>query len=310
MTAEVVSGSDQIGPRAEGRRPAGVASVRGALPARWPDLPARWPDLPAATPNASARPARDLTPNATLSDRMDLTADLARFRIRPDGGVPAFAPGQYVSIGFASEAGPILRPYSIASSPDERDKLELLIRRLEGGALTTRLWAARPQTRLWMGPPRGLFTLTPTAPETSRGRDHLFVAAGTGLAPVMAMLEALSGAPGRPRALLLHGVAQASELAYRERLHAWTQDGWLAYHPTVSRPGDPASAGWTGATGRVETHLRSAIGEHGFDPSRTVAFVCGNDGMVAASRDALLEAGVQEHAIHAESFTPGRARAA
>ncbi len=38
--------------------------------------------------------------NATVIRRIDITSDLARFQIRPDAGVPAFEPGQYVAVGM------------------------------------------------------------------------------------------------------------------------------------------------------------------------------------------------------------------
>lgn len=95
-----------------------------SLPPR-PGMPA-LPPLPVAGPGAP-RPTRDLSPNAALVDRSHLTPGLARFRLRPDAGVPAFKPGQYLSLGLPGPAGPLLRPYSIASEPGEGDELELLI---------------------------------------------------------------------------------------------------------------------------------------------------------------------------------------
>lgn len=275
------------------------------LPPR-PGMPA-LPPLPAATSGAP-RPTRDLSPNATLTARLDLTRGLARFRLRPDAGVPVFKPGQYLSIGLPGPSGPLLRPYSIASAPGDSDELELLIRRLDDGALTTRLWALGPGDRLWVGPPKGLFHLD-AAPDPAL--PHLFLGAGTGLAPVMAMLGALAAlaAAARPRAILLQAVTAVPELAYRERIAGWARDGWLTHVPTISRPADPANHGWRGAVGRVETHIEPALGAGGLDPSRVRAYACGNDGMVAACRTALAAAGVPEANIRFESFTPARAAA-
>jgi ferredoxin/flavodoxin---NADP+ reductase len=262
------------------------------------------PPLPGAAPGV-ARPARDLAPNASLADRIDLTPELARFRIRPDAGVPPFKPGQYLSIGIPSPDGPLLRPYSIASAPGDRDELELLIRRLDDGALTRRLWALRPGDRVWTGPAKGLFHLDavpdPAAP-------HLFLGAGSGLAPVMAMLGALAALPAgaRPHATLVQGATRTAELAYADRLAGWARDGWLDHVPTISRPADADNAGWTGAAGRVEAHIVRVLAERGLDPGTVRAYACGNDGMVAACRAALAVAGVPETRIRFESFTPTR----
>jgi ferredoxin-NADP reductase len=273
-------------------------------------LPSRWPATGDAA--ATARPVRELAPNAVLIARHDLTGDLARFTIQPDGGVPPFHAGQYVSVGLPGDAGPVLRPYSIASGPRDLDRLELLIRRLDGGALTSRLWDAPAGTRLFMGPPRGLFTLTrdDATAAAEVGAPMLFLSAGTGLAPVMSMLETLAGSSSRPRAVLLHGVARANELAYQDRLTGWARQGWLSHRPTVSRPDAGGADAWTGATGRVESHIERVLDEERIDPAAVRVYACGNDGMVAASREALAIAGVPSTAIRFESFTPAKSRAA
>ncbi len=64
--------------------------------------------------------------NATLIRRIDITSDLARFQIRPDGGVAAFKPGQYVALGLGYWE-PRIQP----SQAEEMDaaKLKKLVRR-------------------------------------------------------------------------------------------------------------------------------------------------------------------------------------
>ncbi len=64
--------------------------------------------------------------NATLIRRIDITSDLARFQIRPDGGVAAFKPGQYVALGLGYWE-PRIQP----SQAEEMDaaKLKKMVRR-------------------------------------------------------------------------------------------------------------------------------------------------------------------------------------
>jgi ferredoxin-NADP reductase len=251
------------------------------------------------------RPARVLVANASLIERRDLTAGLAIFLLRPDAGPLRFQPGQYVSVGLPTEGPPLLRPYSVASPDDGREDMELLIRRADDGALTSRLWTLRRGARLFVGPARGLFTL-----RADDRRRHLLAAAGTGLAPLMAMLARLAEHPAPPPTTLLHGVSLASELAYGDRLHAWAAQGWLDYRPSVSRPEHPHNAGWTGRVGRIDGQLELLLAATAADPEGLVAYLCGNDGMVAAARRSLAAAGVPDAAIHAESFTPPRRAAA
>jgi ferredoxin-NADP reductase len=134
------------------------------------------------------RPARrrEITPNATLVDRIDLTPSVARFVVPPDGGVPPFSPGQYFALGLEVEGALLQRPYSTASPAGETDVVEFLIRRVGTGTFTPHLWGMTPGGRVWLGPPKGLFTLRP-----GDERTHLFVSTGTGLAPFISMAEAL-----------------------------------------------------------------------------------------------------------------------
>ena len=128
----------------------------------------------------------------------------------------------------------------------------------------------RVGARLRIGRAKGLFTLRPGDPRT-----HLFVATGTGLAPFLSMLETLvrddpagalgSGPPAPPPAPPA-GDRRPRRLAPRTSWPTATGSSGLAagrddvrYVPVVSRPEDPANAGWAGLTGRVDAQLGRAL---------------------------------------------------
>jgi ferredoxin--NADP+ reductase len=258
--------------------------------------------VPALAPTPAAR--RELAPNASLVSRIDLTPSIARFVVRPDAGVPAFKPGQYFAVGLQVEGAPLQRPYSTASNAGETERLEFLIRRVPGGTFTPALWQTPVGGRVWLGPPKGLFTLRP-----GDERTHLFVSTGTGLAPFISMSEALlaadatdAGAAAGPRIAVIHGVSYVPELAYRDRLEGWAAAGRLIYVPTVSRPADPANAGWTGATGRTEAILGGVCDDLGLDPAATVAYICGNPEMIDTAVDILHDRGFDDAAIVREHY--------
>ena len=106
-------------------------------------------------------------------------------------------------------------------------------------------------------------------------RTHLFVSSGTGIAPFVSMARTLLDA-GAPRtAIFLNGVSYVGDLGYRALVDGWNRDGTYpaTYVPTISRPGDPLNAGWTGRTGRVETIVVSALGDLHVDPADAVAYL-------------------------------------
>ena len=261
--------------------PAGFGGATGAL---------------ATAPVAALSRRREFVPNATLVSRFDLTPAIARFVVRPDAGVPAFKPGQYFALGFEVEGELLQRPYSTASPAGSNDALEFLVRRVATGTFTPHLWQLGPGGRVWIGPPKGLFTLRP-----GDERTHLFVSTGTGLAPFISMSEALL-ATSPASVMVVHGVSYVAELAYRDRLEAWSASGRLRYVPTVSRPDDPANAGWTGDTGRTEQILDRVFDRLALDRAATVAYICGNPDMVEAATKILLDLGLSDAAVIRELY--------
>ena len=253
---------------------------------------------------ATVRPRAALEANATLMDRRDLTPTMARLRIRPDDGRPAFRAGQYFAIGLPVDGRWIQRPYSAAWSSGEAGALDFLVRLVPGGALTPHLWRLRRGGRVRLGPPKGLLALDPGDP-----RRHLFLSTGTGIAPHLAMLDTLLSRPGaglqggrRPAPVVVHGVATVPELADRERLERLAADGAIDYVPAVSQPADPLNRGWAGAVGRLDALIATIAAKAELDPGSTVAFLCGNAAMIAAVAPRLATLGLPAAAIRAESY--------
>ncbi len=241
--------------------------------------------------------------NATLVSREEVSTTVARFVVRPDTEPAPFLAGQYVALGLQADDGLVQRPYSTASAPGA-DVHELLVRLVPGGALTPLLWQLAPGSRVSLGPPKGMFTLRP-----DDSRTHLLVASGTGLAPFVGMIRTLSEARRPPRIVLVHGVARATDLAFRDEIARLARTGLpLAYQPTVSRPDDPESHGWTGRVGRAERVLQAVLAELDISPASAVAYLCGNPGMIGAARATLTAAGMPPTDIHAEEYwAPGSA---
>ncbi len=253
--------------------------------------------LPPIGAQARSRPAT--VANATVIERDDLTPSVARFTIRPDVPTAHVEPGQYLTLGLPVDGRILQRPYSTASPAGPHDELEFLIRLVPNGALTPWLWKLGVGDRLHLGPPKGLFRRLP-----GDDRTHLFIATGTGLAPFVAMTATLLGGSSPPRVVMIHGVAHAPELAYRERFEHWHAGGSVTYLPAVSRPEAPANAGWRGLTGRIDAILPSVCAIHDLDPDRTVAYLCGNPAMIDAASTALAAYGLADDAIRSEQYWP------
>ena len=239
--------------------------------------------------------------NAELVRREDETDDLAYFWVRFRGDPVPFEPGQYMTIGVYADGKLVQRPYSVASSPrTAAEGYEFYVRLVPILRFTTLLWRLPVGHPMRMTGPKGRFTLEP-----NDDRTHLFIATGTGIAPFVSMIRTglIDGTPRRT--VVAHGVSYVRELGYRRQLETWQREGYpITYVPTISRPHDPANAGWTGRVGRVETILDDLCEECRIVPSQTVVYICGNPEMILKAEAVVRGHGLPQPHVKKELYWP------
>jgi ferredoxin--NADP+ reductase len=134
----------------------------------------------------------------------------------------------------------------------------------------------------------------------------MFISSGTGNAPFVSMMRWLleEGAPRR--AVFLNGVSYVQDIGYRELLEGWERSGEypVTFVPTISRPREPANAGWTGRMGRVETIVAPVCDEMELTADNAIAYICGNPDMILSVEATLLERGFPEAQIKKELYWP------
>jgi ferredoxin--NADP+ reductase len=108
------------------------------------------------------------------------------------------------------------------------------------------------------------------------------------------------------RVVMLNGVSYEHDLGYRPLLEGWQASGEypVTYVPTVSRPHDPANAGWQGRTGRVEANIDSVCEEYGLTPDNCVVYICGNPEMIVTVEQQMLGRGFPEPHVKKELYWP------
>jgi NAD(P)H-flavin reductase len=205
-----------------------------------------------------------------------------------------FDPGQFVSFQIARpDARPLTRAYSIASPPYCGGRVELLVDRVEGQGGSRYLFGLERDQRATFQGPVGSFTLHPGS------RDLLFVATGTGIAPIRSMLWSLvATTPLRP-ATLFWGVRSERDLYLQDELqHLRTLLPHLSVTVTLSQP----SGDWAGAVGHVGRLVETAVD----DVERLEAFLCGNSAMIVDVTGILQAKGICP--IHTERYYDDRPR--
>jgi NAD(P)H-flavin reductase len=224
----------------------------------------------------------------------------------PELGSFDFVPGQFVSLIAKDPSGKDqMRAYSVASAAIG-NRFDLCLNRVDGGFFSNRLCDLEPGDEVQFHGPYGMFTLR--SPLT----DSLFIATGTGIAPIRGFVQHLFPESGEDRSegrdiWLVYGTRHETELYYREFFEkVAAQRRNFHYIATLSRATDD----WTGLRGYVQEHavaLLKARPVHEVPASATqgfdiYAYVCGLNAMVSSSRKQLLELGWQRKQIIYERY--------
>jgi ferredoxin-NADP reductase len=187
---------------------------------------------------------------------------------RPVGHVA----GQYLDLIVPTARGlSFRRSYSIASAPEplRPGDFEVAVTRVDGGPTSEALHELGPGGVVEVEGLRGTFVRT----GEDRDRPALFVAAGTGLAPIRAMLAEEVKRPEGPPLVLLFGCRTPADVLWADELTGWQRTcARFRLHVTLSRP----SPGWAGLTGHVQRHAGALV--RALPGAR--AYVCGLSAMV------------------------------
>ena len=151
-----------------------------------------------------------------------------------------FKNGHFIMIGLNVNSKPLLRAYSVVS-PNYEEQLEFLSIKVPDGPLTSRLQHIKVGDDILIGE-KAVGTLV--IDDINPGKNLYLLSTGTGLAPFMSIIRDPETYDRFEKVILVHGVRQKAELAYREyierelpndELLAEIINGKLLYYPTVTR---------------------------------------------------------------------------
>jgi benzoate/toluate 1,2-dioxygenase reductase subunit len=205
-----------------------------------------------------------------------VTADVCELRLRTKD--MAFVPGQYRFVRLRDAGGEFFRPWSVAGV--DGDTCTFAVRFPPNGRAAAVLKTITPGTAVGISRSKGTFRLL------SADRPKLFVAGGTGLAPVMPMCRA---APTAPKTIIF-GARTEADLFWREAMRALPNTTVIE---VVQNPGQT----WTGETGLV-TDVLAKLDLGRFDEF----YACGAPGMVKAIRGVFASRGIPPERLQSDSF--------
>jgi ferredoxin-NADP reductase len=148
------------------------------------------------------------------------TADAATLMIRPGRGWVEHRSGQFLRLGVEVQGARHWRNYSLSCPPGRADgRLAITVKAHPGGVVSSHLvHRARPGAILALSGPFGAFVLPEAIPERL-----LFLTAGSGITPVMAMLRALAARGPLPDIVLVHSAPWADQVIFGAELRALAQ---------------------------------------------------------------------------------------
>jgi ferredoxin-NADP reductase len=184
-------------------------------------------------------------------------------------------------------------PYSLASSPEDtarQDLLEFLVKVDRSTRFGARVTALAPGDRVVVRGPAGSFVL----PGDLDRASLLFIAGGTGIAPLRSMIRHALDAGFNNRLTLLYSARTPEEFAYLTELRGLAAQGALELTLTLTGEGDA----WA--------HNRGRIDRRGLAPflagNETLAFLCGPPSMLAEVSETLKVLGLPDDQIRMETW--------
>lgn len=244
-----------------------------------------------------------------VSHKQRESEEITSFHLRPRDSdpLPAFRPGQFLTIELSipGQTRSVLRTYSLSDYPSGSstpDHYRLSIKReppppgleVPAGLASNHLHDhVEVGSCLKVRPPAGNFVL-----DTGATTPIVLISNGVGITPMIAMAKAALQQPGQRQVLFVHGCRNGRFHAFAGEIDALAQHhGNLQPHIVYSRPLD-SDQGHFQSEGRVDGALIQRLVQGPAD-----YFLCGSPPFMDNLISQLKQSGVDEAAIHFESFS-------
>jgi len=224
------------------------------------------------------------------------TPSVRTFRMGdPGGGTLPFdyLPGQFLDLTLAIDGRSVKRSYTIASSPVERDYVEITVKREAQGVVSGYLHdKVKEGDELQISAPSGRFTFTGI-----EANSIVLIGGGVGITPLMSVIRYLTARGWPNEIVLLYCFREPGDFIFREELEYLQQrNPNLRVIAAATRRGREP---WIGLEGRFTKEIIA------YSLPKIASYrihLCGPPPMMEAIRGMLLELGVPKEQIKTEAF--------
>ncbi|OUS25092.1 flavodoxin reductase [Gammaproteobacteria bacterium 45_16_T64] len=231
-----------------------------------------------------------------VSEVIEETETTKTFRLVSTGGaLPPFQAGQYINLFVEIDGVETARPYAISSSSSQREYYDLTVKRVPDGFVTHYLLdnVEAGQQFLSTGP-MGTFYHNPVF----HGKDLIFLAGGSGIAPAMSMLKEVFDRELDYQFHFIYASSYVDDVIFIEELRTLAQQHQnFTLTEVISRPPE----NYQGLTGHLNAELiQNLVG----DVKQKMFYVCGPTAFHDFCQSQLLDLGVPPRRVRIEANGP------
>lgn len=200
----------------------------------------------------------------------------------------SFKPGQFFILFLKDDDGEFTRAYSIASSPLDKDFIELCIKIEKKGRASQVVDKWKVKDTFQVIGPVGEFNL-------KNGKDELvFIAVGVGIAPIMSMIRTLMKEGTKHKIKLIFGFRNKEDFVYKKEIKEYEKNDNFELVEVISslQVNDEGE----------RMHVQDVLKDHVKDAESTEFYLCGFKNMVEKVREKLLELNTPKDLIFSERF--------
>jgi len=223
------------------------------------------------------------------------THDVKTFTFHsPDYHSLAYEPGQFLTVSPVIDGQSVSRCYTLSSTPTRPFTFSITVKRVPGGAVSNWLHDnLKAGDAMAASGPAGIFT-----PVAGPARKLLYLSAGSGITPLMAMTRAAADLHADLDIVFVHSARTPKDIIFREEL-ARLERTMPCLRTLFFCEGLGDEPDWNGPVGRLSLE---ALQQRIPDFMERAVFTCGPKGYMDAAKALLGGAGFDLSHYHQESF--------
>jgi len=222
------------------------------------------------------------------------SADIWRIDFKNDKRQISYQPGQFAFFRFAGEGINEEHPFTISSSPTEKNRLSIIVKEL--GDFTSQIGKIKPGDELTMEGPYGRFSYLNYSDE----KQIVFIVGGIGITPALSMMQNMADTLEKRKVLLIWGVRHESDIIMKNKLEELKQKlPGLKIIPIVSDEDE-----YEGEKGFISGLMLARIfNVNNITPNEAGCYLCGPEIFMSIAKKALIALGVNQESVHDERFS-------